>query len=93
MELKSILLVVCQALLDAIFGLSTWRGVGGGQEEAFNPSRGVSGRARVVLGVKVFGLKKRLVQVLEEALFVHPRASLISGFRGVILAFAGWGRG
>jgi hypothetical protein len=32
------------------------RGVRGGQEEAFNPSRGVSGRARVVLGVKVFGL-------------------------------------
>jgi hypothetical protein len=56
MELKSILLVVCQALLDAIFGLSTWRGVGGGQEEVSSPSRGVSGRARVVLGVKVFGL-------------------------------------
>jgi hypothetical protein len=47
---------VCKADGDAIFGLSTWRGVGGGQEEAFNPSRGVSGRARVVLGVKVFGL-------------------------------------
>jgi hypothetical protein len=56
MELKSILLVVCQALQHAIFGTSTWRGVGGGQEEVSSPSRGVSGRARVVLGVKVFGL-------------------------------------
>jgi hypothetical protein len=50
------LFYVCKVLPHAIFGPSTWRGVGGGQEEAFKPSRGVSGRARVVLRVKVFGL-------------------------------------
>ena len=41
---------VCQALLDAIFATSTWRRVGGGQEEVF---RSPSGVGIVVLGFRL----------------------------------------
>jgi hypothetical protein len=59
---------VCKALLDAIFATSIPRGVGGGQEEAFNPPGGV-----VIL------LCQRFIKVLEKTfLFVHLNP-LVSG--------------